>query len=228
MHRPASLDPARTPWASNLVPNRATCSGWSCVADGVQGVVPGGQEFPGRGVEVVAAGLVPDRQAASSYLLGVGGWPPDLVVGGGDDLPQLGAGQGAADGDVHVRGQAPLWFDGGEVLHVVAEDAAQVLDEPVEQRGEVQRIPRGPRVVVCGRVDGGAVAADFAVGRAGQGDEHRRPERLAVLCGVGLADRVRADLPAWAGRGRLGGGGWTGDGAAGGCRGRRCRAARSA
>ncbi len=35
---------------------------------------------------------------------------------------------------------------------MVAEEAAQVLDEPVEQRGEVQRVPRGPLVVVGGQV----------------------------------------------------------------------------
>jgi hypothetical protein len=39
-----------------------------------------------------------------------------------------------------VRGQAALGFDGGEVLHVVAEETAQVLDEPVQQRGEVDRV----------------------------------------------------------------------------------------
>jgi hypothetical protein len=33
-----------------------------------------------------------------------------------------------------VRGEAALGTDGGEVLGVVAEVAAQVLDEPVEQR----------------------------------------------------------------------------------------------
>ena len=45
-----------------------------------------------------------------------------------------------------MRGKALLGFDGGEVLDVVAEEAAQVLDEPVEQRGEVPRIPGGPLV----------------------------------------------------------------------------------
>ena len=91
-------------------------------------------------------------------LDGLGGWPPDLVVGRGEDLAQLGAGDGAADRDVDVRGEAPLGLDGGEVLDVVAEEAAQVLDEPVEQRGEVQRVPRRPLVVVGGRVGRGAVA----------------------------------------------------------------------
>src|SRR5262249_6535207 len=69
-----------------------------------------------------------------------------------------------------------LGLDGGEVLDVVAEDAAQVLDEPVEQRSEVQRIPRGPLVVVAVWVDGCAVLADLAVARAGERDEHRRAE----------------------------------------------------
>ena len=98
-----------------------------------------------------------------SYLTVAGVGPPDLVVGGGQDPAQLGAGDGAADGDVDVRGQPPLRFDGGEVLHVVAEVAAQVLDEPVEQRGEVQRVPGGPLVVVGARVGRGAVLADAAV-----------------------------------------------------------------
>ena len=48
----------------------------------------------------------------------------------------------------HVRGEPALGFDGGEILQVVADEAAQVLDEPVEQRGEVQRIAGGAGVVV--------------------------------------------------------------------------------
>jgi hypothetical protein len=38
---------------------------------------------------------------------------------------------------VGVGGEAFLWLDGGEVLQVVAEVAAQVLDQPVEQGWEV-------------------------------------------------------------------------------------------
>ena len=34
---------------------------------------------------------------------------------------------------------------------VVADVEAQILDEPVEQRGKVQRIPRRPRVVIAGQ-----------------------------------------------------------------------------
>ena len=56
-----------------------------------------------------------------------------------------------------MRGEPALGFDGGEVLHVVAEVAAQVLDEPVEQRREGQRVPGGLVVVVPGRVDGDAL-----------------------------------------------------------------------
>jgi hypothetical protein len=44
----------------------------------------------------------------------VGGGPPDLVIGGGQDLAQVGAGDDAAGGDVGVRGEAPLGFDGGD------------------------------------------------------------------------------------------------------------------
>src|ERR1039458_4768184 len=97
-----------------------------------------------------------------------------------------------------VRGQPSLWFDGGEVLNVVAEEPAQVLDEPVEQRSEVQRVPCGPRVVVGVWVGRGAVRADAPVAGAGQGDEHGRPEGLAVRARVGLADRPGSDLAAGA------------------------------
>src|ERR1035437_9418882 len=93
-----------------------------------------------------------------------------------------------------VRGQPSLWFDGGEVLNVVAEEPAQVLDEPVEQRSEVQRVPCGPRVVVGVWVGRGAVRADAPVAGAGQGDEHGRAERLAVRACVGLADRPGNDI----------------------------------
>jgi hypothetical protein len=59
-------------------------------ADGVERLVPGGQEFAGGGVEVVAAGLMPDRQMRVVVLDLVSRWPPDLVIGGGEHLAQLG------------------------------------------------------------------------------------------------------------------------------------------
>jgi len=96
---------------------------------------------------------------------------------------------------MHVRGETPLGFDGSEVLQVVAEVAAQILDEPVEQRGERQRVPRSLVIVVGTGVRGCSVLADPAVGRAGQRDEQGRPEGLAIRRGVGLADRAGADLP---------------------------------
>ncbi len=80
------------------------------------------------------------------------GWPPDLVVGRGEHLAQLDAGHGAADCHVHVRGEPLLRLDRGEVLEVVADEPAQVLDQPVEQRGEVQRVAGRPLVVVAVRV----------------------------------------------------------------------------
>ena len=229
MHRPASLDPARTPWASNFGPEPGDVQRLVVRADGVEGLVPGRQDLAGGGVEVVAGCLVPDGQLVALEPHDVGGGPPDLVVGGGDDLPQVGAGDGAADRDVRVRGEPLLRFDGGEVLDVVAEVAAQVLDEPVEQRREVDRVPRGPLVVVGRRVGRGAVRADFAVAVAGEGEEHRRPVGLAVRGGVDLPGGAVGHRPAWAGRGRPGGGGSTG--AAAGClllcRGRGCRGCRS-
>ena len=123
------------------------------------------------------------------------------MIGGGQDLAQLGAGDGAADRDVHVRGETALRLDGREVLEVIADEAAQVLDEPVEQRGEVQRIAGGPGVVVGAGIGWCPVAGHPAVGRAGQRDEQRRAEDLAVRGGVGLADRAVADLAAGKRRG---------------------------
>ena len=85
----------------------------------------------------------------------------------------------------------------------IAAEPAQVLDEPVEQRGEVQRVAGGLGVVVGVRVGGCSVLADPAVGRAGQRDEQRRAEGLAVRRGVGLADRAGADRAAGQRRGVL-------------------------
>ncbi len=96
------------------------------VADGVEGLVPGGEHLAGARVEVGPGVLVPDRQAAAVVLDDFGGWPPDLVVGGGDDLAGFGSGDGAAEGDVDVRGEPFLEFDGGEVLQVEAGVAAQM------------------------------------------------------------------------------------------------------
>jgi hypothetical protein len=85
------------------------------VADGVECLVPGGQELTGRRVEVAAGCLVPDWQVRVVVLHLARGRPPDLVVGGGEHLAQLGAGNRAADGYVDVRGEPSLWLDGGEV-----------------------------------------------------------------------------------------------------------------
>ena len=56
--------------------------------------------------------------------------------------------------------RGPLRLDGREVLDVVADEAAQVLHEPVEQRGEVQRVAGRRGVVVGGRVGRRAVVFD--------------------------------------------------------------------
>ena len=122
-------------------------------ADGIQGLIPGRQHLAGGRVDVPAHLVVPDGQLVAVAVLDRDVGPPDLVVGRGEDPAQLGPGDGAPQGDVDVRGEAALGFDGGEVLHVVAEVAAQVLDEPVEQRREGQRVPGGLVVVVPGRVD---------------------------------------------------------------------------
>src|ERR1017187_6092498 len=171
------------------------------LADRIERLVPAGQDLAGGRVEVGAGVLVPDRQVPAVILDGLGAGPPDLVVGRGDDLAQFGAGDGAADRDVDVRGEPALRFDGGEVLEVVAGEPAQVLDEPVEQCREVQRVPGRLLVVVAVRVDRCAVAGDLAVGRAGQGHEQGRAERRSVRSGVGLADCPGIDRAA----GQLGG-----------------------
>lgn len=83
----------------------------------------------------------------------------------GEYLAQFGAGDGAADRDVHVRSQAALRLDRREVLHVLAAEPAEVRDESVEQRSEVQRVPRGTAIVVGIRIGGSSVLADSAAAR---------------------------------------------------------------
>ena len=48
-------------------------------ANGVQGLVPGGQQLASGGVEVAAAGLIPDRQIVALEPDLICSWPPDLV-----------------------------------------------------------------------------------------------------------------------------------------------------
>ena len=119
------------------------------ISDGIQRVVPGRQDLPGRRVEVGGRLVVPDRQLVAVEPDDGGVGPPHLVVGRGEDAAQVGPGDGAAHGQVDMRREPPLRLDSGEVLQVVAEEAAQVLDEPVEQRREVQRVPGRPLVVVA-------------------------------------------------------------------------------
>jgi hypothetical protein len=95
-----------------------------------------------------------------------------------------------------MRSQPPLRLDSREILDVVAEEPTQILDEPVEQRGEVQRVAGRPLVVVDVRAGGGAVGGNPAVAVTRQRDEHRRPECLAVSRGVRPADRPGRDCPA--------------------------------
>src|SRR5258707_3277731 len=59
----------------------------------------------------------------------------------------------------------------------------------------MDRVSRGPLVVVAARVGGGAIVADAAVAVAGQGEEHGRPVAGAVGCGVDLAGGPAADRP---------------------------------
>ena len=58
--------------------------------DSVQRVLPRLEDFPGSGVEVVAAILIPDRQMIPVEDHGVGGGPPHLVVRGGQVSRDIG------------------------------------------------------------------------------------------------------------------------------------------
>ena len=118
--------------------------------------VPGAQGPAGIGVDVagLVEGLVPDRHPVGRVDGLVVGGPPHLVVGGGGDLAQELARDGAAYSGVQVRCAAALWFDGGEVLDVPADRAAEVLPEPVDQVPEVDRVAGGGAVVVALGVDG--------------------------------------------------------------------------
>ena len=98
------------------------------IPNGVQGLIPGGRDFARGAVEVGARALVPDRQRAVLEPDGGRVRPPHLVIGGRQHPAQLGPGDGAAHGEVDVRGQPPLGLDCGEVLHVVAEEPAEVLN----------------------------------------------------------------------------------------------------
>ena len=129
--------------------------------------------------------------------------PPDLVVGGGDDLAGNLVRDRAPQRGVQMRCSAFLRFHGREVLHLPAQDATQVLHQAVHQRGEVDRISRGTPVVVGSRVHGCAVT-DRAVAVAGERQKHRRP----VLPGVFAPDRSLADLPSGQVRERPGVVGW--------------------
>jgi hypothetical protein len=166
-------------------------------ADGIQGLIPRRQELAGHRVEVAAGRLMPDRQVPVVVVHGIGLGPPDLVIGRGENLAQLSAGHGSADRHVNVRGQPFLRLDNGEVLQVVADQAAQVLDQAVEQRGEVQRVAGGSLVAVAGRVSRDAVSRDFAVAvagrawptwsaRAGNVRLHVQPGRDAVSPGASM------------------------------------------
>ena len=132
-----------------------------------------------------AAGASPGQPAAG---------PPHLVVGRGQHAAQLGPGNGAPQRDVDMGSQAPLGLDGGKILDLCAEVTAQVLNKPVEQRGERQRVPRRLVIGIPGRVDGHAAVVDPTVRRAGQRDEQRGAERRAVRRGVRLPQGARADL----------------------------------
>ena len=114
--------------------------GVGVVGDLVERFGPGGQHLPGVGVAVPGPG--PDRLAMD--IDGpVKRRPPQGRVGRLDHLLEDGPGHDAADGQVQMRRQPGLRFDHGEVLHPEPAAPPEVLDEPVDQLREVQRV--GPR-----------------------------------------------------------------------------------
>jgi hypothetical protein len=162
--------PNRTTWRFDVVE----------LVELVEGFVPGGQVGAGDWVEVAAAVVlgggvfVPDRELSVAGIGGsVGGRPPHLVIRRGDHLLDQRPRDHTSDGEVGVRGQAPLWLDGGEVLHLVPGDPAQVLHEAVQEPGEVDGISSGGPVVVPVRVHGDAGGPVHSpVGGQSDGDEH--------------------------------------------------------
>jgi len=166
----------------------------------VECVVPSRERFAGLRVDVALPVRVPlgDESVVGVDRL-VARRPPHLVVGGSGDPAQVGPGHGAAHGQVKVRREPALWFDGGEVLHVPADEPAEVLYEPVDQPAEVERVPGGPPVVVAVRVDRRPVRPHRTIRVEGAGHEQRRPEPA----GVDAPDRRWPYPPAWQVRGIL-------------------------
>ena len=119
------------------------------------------------------------------------GRPPHLVVGGRRHPAPVGPGHGAAHRQVQMWRQPALWFDRRKVLHIPADEPAEVLYEPVDQPAEVDRIPDRSAVVVSVGVDRGPVRSDWAVAVQGARDEQRRPEPA----GVDATHRGRLDSP---------------------------------
>ena len=140
------------------------------------------------------------RRPVARIDLLVLGRPPDLVIRGGDHLPDQGARHGAPDSRVQVRRQPLLRLDRGEVLHRPPAGAAEVLPEPVDQGAKVDRIARRPPVVVGARVDRRPIRAHRAVGGHGQGGEGRRSVDFAVRGRERPPERRRAHGDVRAGR----------------------------
>ena len=93
---------------------------------------------------------------------------------------------------MEVRGTAFLGLDGAEVLHVPPDTAAGVLPEPVQQRREMDRVSRGPPVVIPLWVYRGPVAVHPPVGIQGEGQERGGP----VASGEDPPDRAFVDRSA--------------------------------
>ncbi len=80
---------------------------------------------------------------------------------------------------MQVRSQPLLRLHRREVLHVEPRHPAKVLHEPINQLGEMQRIPRRLPIVVTARINRCTIPHPPVRGK-GERDEHRRPEPLAI------------------------------------------------
>jgi hypothetical protein len=88
------LGPTQHALGVEAIPEAGDVQRFGLVVDGVEGLVPGGQDLAGRRVEVGARLVVPHRRRAVLEANDGRVGPPDLVVSGGQDPAQLGAGHG--------------------------------------------------------------------------------------------------------------------------------------
>jgi len=137
----------------------------------VTGLFPSWERRPGVGVGEGLGSGVPDREPVVGVEELVVCGLPDLVVGRRGDRAQLAAGDGSPDGGMEMGSAAFLGFDGAEVLHIPADAAAGVLPESIDQRWEMDRVPRCALVVIPVGINRRSLVVYASVGIEGEGEE---------------------------------------------------------